>query len=295
MLRAEPAIDPRQETLIQLFGDVIPLHNILRNYLANHQNHLKMQSLLQDHRMEYIEVGIREALRAEGIDLTDTRDGMLPDADKLDEKDTKLAEERNRLTKEKVDLDERLADIKTQGDEHERRCLPTHPPERHQWCVDNATRLNKIIDVYNKDVRTHNEAVAEWKKQVGELQPKWDAFVQEIREWEKKIQNLIDRVESHFRNMKDCNYLGHETELVPTDPITWRLECKYDCCGLPKSEIHFLKVKPTPGQADFLCTNPTPMCVPSPSVINSDSWFKGKRGRLGSCNAGQVKPEGSVR
>ncbi|OIO12292.1 MAG: hypothetical protein AUJ52_00440 [Elusimicrobia bacterium CG1_02_63_36] len=262
-----------------------------------------MQGILKDHRMEYIEVGLREAFRAEGVDITSERDGMLPEADELDAKDTSLSEEQAQLNENKKKLDVRLADIKTQGAEHERRCLPTHPPERHQWCVDNAARLNKIIDEYNEDVRKHNATVEEWKKQVGELKPKWDAFVEAIRAWEEKIKKLIDKVESHFRNLKDCEYLRNDVEIIPSpDVITWRLACHYNCCGLPYLYIFPpLRERPMPAQAELLCRQVKPMCTPggafqgSNSLFNKDWALKEGFEHSGKCPSGQMSTEGNTK
>jgi hypothetical protein len=195
ILDAASAVDPRDVVKRKPFGEVGPSHNRLFNYLSNHKNHIYMRNLLVDPRMDNVNLELREALRAEGTSLTKERDGMLPEARRLDATDTALAKEKENIDQSKRDLDVRLAEIKRQGAEHDRLCLPTHPPERHQWCVDNARRLNAIIDIYNEDVREHNAWVADWRRRVDELTPAWDTFVNRIREWEAALKKLIDKIE----------------------------------------------------------------------------------------------------
>lgn len=242
-------------------------HNRLQNYLLNHAPLKEMTGLLNDPRMGKLVPELEKRLRAEGASLTEVRDGMLPQARSLDAEDTGLAARRDKLNENKRKLDERLAELDRQGAEHEARCLPTHPPERHDWCVENADRLNAIARQYNADVRTHNAAVDQWKKEAASLQPRWDAFVQRILNWEAKVKTLIDSIQKAFQELQDCAYLGGTSEIIHLDPLQSKITCRYNCCGREAETYHFISGKPTQEEIDFICRNPSPRCEPPPGSL----------------------------
>lgn len=258
--QAAAPVDPRDAMALQMFGTIGALHNRLFNYLSNHENHVRMQNLLADPRMDRVSVEIREALRAEGIGLTQQRNDMLPEANRLDATDTGLADEKIKIEASKRALDDRLAEINRRKSEHDGLCLPTHPPERHQWCVDNANRLNRIIGVYNNDVKKHNEWVADWRKRVDVLNPQWDSFVGKIRAWENLIKGLIEKIEREFQRLQECTFLNGTSEIIHIDPLQSKVTCNYNCCGRPASHPHFISGAPAQDQVNFICTNPLPRC-----------------------------------
>lgn len=179
--------------------------NVLENYLRNHAALSQMRSLLRDPRMGQLEMELQERLRAEGTSRVSERDGMLPDAVVLDAEDARLAAEKQRLDASKQSLDARLADIDRQVAEHAAACLPTHPPERHSWCVSNAARINGIIAVYNADVRTHNAALAKWESDSASLDSRWNTFVESIQSWEALVKDVIDEIKIYFASPTgDC-------------------------------------------------------------------------------------------
>jgi len=243
MQKARAAVDPREASLTMRSGT--SRHNILLNYLSNHQNHRNMEVLLVDPAMDDLDVTLIATLRAKGAGLTQEREGMLPEAKRLDANDTALDKEKKALNEKKAELDVRDAEIERQVRVHEARCLPTHPPEDHQWCVENAARLNKIIAIYNEDVKTHNVDVDEWERKVNVHVPEWNNFVALIRAWEAKIQELIEQINKALSNPRTCSDLRYK-ELK--DRI--RNECKVppisacasgdDCDTLRAKKARFL-------------------------------------------------------
>jgi len=240
--------------------------NRLAGYLTNNAALRDMAGLLRDPRMDQIVPALKERLRAEGVSLTGARDGMLPDARGLDAEDTDLAARRDRLNETKRKLDERLADINRQAADHERACLPTHPEERHSWCVESARRLNAIIDPYNADVRSHAAAVEKVKSDITSLTTRWDTFVQRISAWEGKVKALIETIQKAFQELKDCVYQSGSSELIRLDPIESKITCRYDCCGRPSETYQFISGRPTQEQIDFVCTHPLPRCLAPPAA-----------------------------
>lgn len=238
----------------------------LGNYLLNHSGHAEMANLLVDPRMADLSVELQARLRAQGAGLTSDRDSLLPGANDLDNEDAALVARRQQLEESKRSLDARLAEINRQAAEHNAQCLPTHPPERHAWCVENARRLNGIIAQYNEDVKVHNDKNEQWKKDVAALQPRWDAFVAKIRDWEKRVSELIDTIKAAFGQLRDCEYQGGKSEIIRLDPIESKITCKYNCCGNYAEHYHFIKGKPTQPEIDFICTNPLPRCVVNPAL-----------------------------
>jgi chromosome segregation ATPase len=187
------------------------LHTRLFDYVNGNANAVQLRSLLSDARFPSLPEDIQARLKADANGLLDEQGKMLPQARALDAEDTTLASERDRLIDSKRKLDIRLADIERQVTEHEAACLPTHPPERHQWCVDNATRLNKLIDAYNKDARAHDAAVAAWRQAVAALEPRWNAFVQVILDWESRVKALVRKIGAYLDSPTgDCSEEEHK-------------------------------------------------------------------------------------
>lgn len=259
-LIADRAIDPWETERAQMAAPGV-MHNILRNYLSNHQGHQHMRDLMVDPRMDRVSVEIREPLKAEGTELTGQRDGMLPEANRLDTNDTALAEEKKEIDASSKKLDERLAEIDRQKAEHTSLCLPTHPPERHEWCVNNAKRINAIVEAYNADVKVHNGRVAAWRAKVNSHNPEWDKFVAQIRAWEKRLEDLIERIQRAFGTERDCIFRNGTSELINRDPAQSKITCNYDCCGLPFVRTEFVTGIPTQAQVDWMCKrSPLPRC-----------------------------------
>lgn len=184
--------------------------NVLENYLRNNAALSQMSGLLRDPRMDQLTPEIQERLRAEGAARVAERDGMLPEARTLDSEDARLAAESRRLDAAKQALDARLADINRQVADHEAACLPTHPPERHSWCVSNANRLNAMIAAYNTDVRTHNAAVEKWKAESASQDSRWNSFVRVISAWEGTVHSLIEEIKKYLASPTgDCTAEDH--------------------------------------------------------------------------------------
>lgn len=214
--------------------EIATLHTRLQSYLSNNGTLNQMSGLLRDSRMGRLPLELQKRLHADGAVFIRERDVMLPDAANLDQEDTGLVNRRDELTANKAKLDARLEEIDRQGAEHEAACLPTHPPDRHAWCVENARRLNTLIGRYNADVKVHNDAVAKWKVDVSSLQPRWDAFVQKIIDWENQVKRLIETIKKAFDG-------GAEICELVNPPL---VECIYSC---PSGETVALAF-PVPGE-----------------------------------------------
>ncbi|MDD5303681.1 MAG: hypothetical protein PHS14_11305 [Elusimicrobia bacterium] len=214
--------------------EIATTHTRLQSYLSNNGALNQMSGLLRDSRMGRLPLELQKRLQADGAEFARERDVMLPDAANLDQEDTGLVIRRDELTANKAKLDARLTELDRQGAEHEAACLPTHPPERHAWCVENARRLNALIGRYNADVKVHNDAVAKWKDDVSSLQPRWDVFVQKIIDWENQVKVFIETIKKAFDG-------GAEICTLVNPPL---VECIYSC---PSGETVALAF-PVPGE-----------------------------------------------
>lgn len=221
--------------------EIATTHTRLQSYLSNNAPLNQMSGLLRDSRMGRIPLEIQKRLQADGAEFTRERDVMLPDAANLDQEDTGLVNRRDELTANKAELDTRLTELNRQGAEHEASCLPTHPPERHTWCVENARRLNALIGRYNADVKIHNGAVAKWKDDVASLQPRWDTFVQKIIDWENQVKGFIETIKKVFDG-------GGEICTLVKPPL---VECIYSC---PSGETVAFAF-PVPGEPSSCAPN----------------------------------------
>lgn len=221
--------------------EIATTHTRLQSYLSNNAALNQMSGLLRDSRMGRIPLEIQKRMLADGAELTHERDSMLPGAATLDQEDTDLINRRDKLTANKAELDARLAELNRQSAEHEAACLPTHPPERHPWCVENARRLNALIGRYNADVKVHNEAIAKWKNDAASLQPRWDTFVQKILDWESRVKKFIETIKKVFDG-------GGEICTLVRPPL---VECIYSC---PSGETVALAF-PVPGEPSSCAPN----------------------------------------
>ncbi|MBI2790228.1 MAG: hypothetical protein HYX59_16290 [Elusimicrobia bacterium] len=183
--------------------------NVLQNYLINHQGLRNVGALLNDQRMVRLNPDLRNALRAEGASLSGARDGMMPDAKALDDKDAALVARAARLIRTTDELNREGADLRGQIADHNARCNPAPDEAAYQWCLRNAARLNtwradflKRVDAHNAEVRAHNEEAARHRTA-------WDTFVAKIRDWEKKVDALINRIERAFdAETETCDYVS---------------------------------------------------------------------------------------
>ncbi len=183
--------------------------NVLQNYLANHQGMRSAGALLNDARMSRLNPELRSALKAEGASVSTARDGLMPEAKNLDAEDASLAERASQLNRITDELNSEGADLKGQIASHNAKCNPAPDEATYQWCLSNATRLNtwradylKRVDEHNLKVKAHNEESARHRTA-------WDAFVAKIREWEKKVDALIERIKKDFETENEvCDYVA---------------------------------------------------------------------------------------
>lgn len=169
--------------------------------------YLRMRSPLVDaakllNRPDFaaLDIAVRKPLKVDHDARTRERDGMLPEADSVDNlSNNRLGPWNDRLNEALAKLDAETALYVADVGTHRAQCAPARDQATWEWCLKDKERLDKWLASLNTRGDAHNEELARFHIESKPYDARLAALVAKIETWTAAVNDLIARIESALK------------------------------------------------------------------------------------------------
>lgn len=151
---------------------------------------------------------IRRPLKADHAARTVERNGMLPEADWIDDSvNNRLGPWKGQLDANLEKLDKETESYKTEVGLARSKCMPARDEATWQWCLKEKTRLEEWrVSLFNRG-EAHNADLAKFHLQSKPYDSRLAALFAKIESWEIAVNELIARIKKALNEKPDTQIL----------------------------------------------------------------------------------------